>query len=143
MPETMDCPFCKASIDPDARKCRFCGEWVARGCVSCGTPLRGEWAARGVCAECRKKPAEAPVQDLTTQLLERKNRGVASILALTVGGLGVHKFYLGKPVKGIFYLLFAWTLIPALIALFEGVSFAIMDDEDFQRKFGRWGPFRG
>ncbi len=43
------------------------------------------------------------------------------ILAILLGGIGVHKFYAGKPGQGILYLLFCWTYIPALIALIEGI----------------------
>lgn len=35
-----------------------------------------------------------------------KNKTLAAILALFLGGLGIHKFYLGKTAAGILYLLF-------------------------------------
>lgn len=47
------------------------------------------------------------------------NKVVYCILALFLGGLGVHKFYAGKTGKGVLYLVFCWTYIPAIIALFE------------------------
>lgn len=50
---------------------------------------------------------------------EKKSVGVAVLLALFLGGLGIHKFYLGKTSLGIIYLLFFWTLIPGIIALIE------------------------
>ncbi|WP_313992564.1 TM2 domain-containing protein [uncultured Selenomonas sp.] len=43
------------------------------------------------------------------------------LCALLFGGLGVHKFYAGRIVMGIVYLLFFWTVIPAIIALIEGI----------------------
>lgn len=46
---------------------------------------------------------------------------VAGVLALLVGGLGVHKFYLGRTKQGIVFLLLFWTGIPALIAFIEGI----------------------
>ncbi|MEN6523854.1 MAG: NINE protein [Anaerolineaceae bacterium] len=54
----------------------------------------------------------------------KKSPTTAVLLALFLGGLGAHKFYLGKTVAGILYLLFCWTTIPAWIALFEafGIS---------------------
>lgn len=54
----------------------------------------------------------------------KKDPTVAVLLALFLGGVGAHKFYLGKTVAGIFYILFCWTTIPAWIALFEafGIS---------------------
>lgn len=41
------------------------------------------------------------------------------LLALFLGGVGGHKFYAGKIGAGVLYLVFCWTLIPALIALIE------------------------
>lgn len=52
----------------------------------------------------------------------RKNPTTAVILALLLGGLGAHKFYLGKTAMGVFYILFSWTTIPAWIALIEAIS---------------------
>ena len=39
----------------------------------------------------------------------------------STGGLGAHKFYSGKTLMGVLYLVFCWTYIPALIALVEGI----------------------
>ena len=52
----------------------------------------------------------------------KKNPTTAVLLALFLGGLGAHKFYLGQTVAGILFILFAWTTIPAWIALFEAFS---------------------
>ncbi len=54
----------------------------------------------------------------------KKNPTTAVLLALFLGGLGAHKFYLGNTVAGIIYILFCWTTIPSWIALFEafGIS---------------------
>lgn len=66
----------------------------------------------------------------------RKSRAAAIILALVLGGLGVHKFYLGRVAQGLFYLLFFWTFIPAVIAFVEMIIYLTMSDEDFARKYG-------
>ena len=63
-----------------------------------------------------------------------KSRSTAALLALIVGGLGVHKFYVGKPGVGIMYALFCWTFIPAVVGLFEAIQYALMSDETFARK---------
>lgn len=52
----------------------------------------------------------------------KKNPTTAVLLALFLGGLGAHKFYLGKTGMGIVYILFAWTTIPAWIALIEAFT---------------------
>jgi TM2 domain-containing membrane protein YozV len=64
-----------------------------------------------------------------------RNRSVAALLAFFVGGFGVHKFYLGENTTGILYLLFFWTLIPGLLALFDLVGLLLMTDGAFNLKY--------
>lgn len=61
-------------------------------------------------------------------------RSTAALLAALLGGLGAHRFYLNRPLSGIVYALFCWTLIPSLIGLFEGISYAKMSDDEFDRR---------
>ena len=49
----------------------------------------------------------------------KKNNTTAVLLALFLGGLGIHKFYLGETGMGILYLLFCWSGIPSIVAFFE------------------------
>jgi len=60
----------------------------------------------------------------------------AGILALLLGGIGVHKFYLNKVGLGFLYLIFVWTFIPAIIALVEGIIYLTQDDQTFSTKQG-------
>lgn len=64
-----------------------------------------------------------------------KDKTTAGIIALLLGGLGIHKFYLGNNVAGIFYFLFCWTFIPAIIALIEGIILLTMDEKTFNEKY--------
>ena len=64
-----------------------------------------------------------------------KNRYVAAALAFFLGGLGVHKFYLGKTMQGIIYLVFFWTYVPAFIAFVECIMYLFMSDTEFQKKY--------
>lgn len=130
---TKKCPFCEAVIGATARKCRFCGEWVARRCDRCGTPIRDEWAARGRCAECTNV---ALAQRPDTPLTKRKDRVTAALFALLLGGFGAHKFYLDRTGMGVVYLIFCWTAIPSLVALFEGISYLVATDEEFLQRHG-------
>jgi TM2 domain-containing membrane protein YozV len=66
-----------------------------------------------------------------------RNKTVAALLALFFGGLGIHKFYLGQHGWGIAYLLFFWTLIPALFSFFECIRFFMISDQAFNEKFNR------
>lgn len=135
--EKTRCPFCEAEIGVRAKKCRHCGEWVARPCESCATPLRLEWAARGVCAECQAKRSTAIAPQPPAPPPVPKSRGVATATAILLGGLGMHKFYLGDRLVGLFYLMFCWTLIPTLFGLVEGFRYAWMDEADFQAKYSK------
>lgn len=64
-----------------------------------------------------------------------KDKNVAAILALFLGGLGVHKFYLGRIGAGILYLVFSMTFIPAFLGLIDFFVLALMENEDFNRRF--------
>lgn len=95
----------------DMKACRGCGKSVhktARACPACGAvqPRAGR----------------------------EKSKVVAGLFAILLGGLGVHRFYLGQW-WGIFYLLLFWTLIPGLIALIEGIVFLCTSDEKWDHKF--------
>lgn len=65
-----------------------------------------------------------------------KSYGVAIALALFLGGLGAHWFYLDRPKRGILYVLFIWTLIPALLALIDLIRFLAMGKEKWQKVYG-------
>ena len=54
----------------------------------------------------------------------KKSAVVALLLAIFLGGIGGHKFYLGNFVLGILYLVFCWTGIPSIVALVEAFTLA-------------------
>ncbi len=62
---------------------------------------------------------------------ERGNRKEAGILALIFGGLGIHKFYIGKYGQGILHVIFCWSLIPLFIGIADGVHYLTESDEQF------------
>ena len=68
-----------------------------------------------------------------------KNRTTAAILAVFLGGIGLHKFYLGQWVWGLIYLIFCWTFIPAASGLLEAIVLFSMSDQKFQEKYGSAG----
>ena len=63
-----------------------------------------------------------------------KSRVVAAILAIFLGGLGIHKFYMGKVGQGILYLVFSWTVIPAIVGFIEGIIFLCDSDIGFAKR---------
>ena len=91
--------------------CRGCGKEIhetAKTCPNCGAPQR---------------------------LGAAKNKIVAGVLALLLGGLGIHRFYLGQW-WGLFYLLFCWTFIPSIIAFVEAIVFFVSSDVSWDQKYG-------
>ena len=62
---------------------------------------------------------------------KKRSRTVAGILALLLGTVGAHKFYQGKYVQGILFLLFFWTFIPGVLAMIEGAHL-LGSDDDFE-----------
>ena len=79
--------------------------------------------------------AEQPPQVIVARCT--KSKVTAGILALCLGGLGVHKFYLGMIGQGILYLLFFWTYIPAIIAFIEAIHYLTMTEEAFCQQYGQ------
>lgn len=65
-----------------------------------------------------------------------KSKVVAGVLAILLGVFGVHKFYLGKTLQGVLYLLFCWTGLPALFGFIEGILYLVSTDEAFAEKYG-------
>ena len=64
-----------------------------------------------------------------------KSKTTAAVLAFFLGGIGVHRFYLGQAGLGIVYLVFSWTLIPCLVAFIDFIGFLCMSDEQFNRRY--------
>ena len=64
-----------------------------------------------------------------------KSKSTTALLAFFLGGLGIHRFYLGQNVMGLLYLVFCWTFIPALIALFDFFVFIFMSESRFNYKY--------
>ncbi len=96
--------------------CRGCGKEIhntAPTCPSCGAPQAVAGAG--------------------------KSKIVAALLSFFLGGLGVHRFYLGQW-WGVFYLLFCWTLIPGLVALIETIVFLATSDESWNAKYNNGMP---
>jgi len=76
-----------------------------------------------------------------------KNRIVAGLLAILLGSVGAHKFYLRKPGAGIFYIflfmifLNARLPIMAVLGLIQGLALLMMSDQEFNRKYNAGQSF--
>lgn len=66
-----------------------------------------------------------------------KRQSTAFWLAILLGSLGSHRFYLGQPRIGMVYLLFCWTLIPTVVSVFEGIVLVTMPQQEFNMRYNR------
>lgn len=127
------CPQCGAPVDSSLSNCKYCGE-----------KLYHEQQAP------MQQPVQQPVyqQPVYEQAVPpyrgadpgvdpswpMKNKTVAGLLGIFLGGFGIHKFYMGKIGKGILYLLFCWTYIPGIIGFIEGIIYLASNEHNFQVK---------
>lgn len=105
--------------------CYECGKQVsteAPSCPHCGAPARG---TASVATTAGKRTSKSP-----------KSKSTAAAMAIFLGGIGMHWFYLEEPKRGILYALFFWTMIPAIFAFFTGIGFALMSDKKFHEQYG-------
>lgn len=125
------CQQCGAPIDPGATECKFCGEKMAQQSQQ---------------AQPQNVYIQQPQPQVVIQQAQPvyvtginpswpiKSKVAAGLLAILLGGIGVHKFYMGKIGMGILYLCFCWTGIPAIVGLIEGIMYLCSNDENFQLK---------
>lgn len=66
-----------------------------------------------------------------------KSKTTAGLLALFLGGIGIHKFYLEENKQGVLYLIFIWTGIPSILAFFNAVYYFTMSNQDFDKLYNR------
>lgn len=115
--------------------CRECGARINRKaviCTQCGVPTEEGATPYG---HASASPRSSGRGTNSRPAGTDKSRTVAALLALLLGGLGAHHFYLGNIVLGVIYLVFCLTFIPALIALIEGIVLLCMSDETFNAKY--------
>ncbi|WP_321419146.1 TM2 domain-containing protein [uncultured Methanomethylovorans sp.] len=96
-------------------------------CSSCGQIIKKE---AEICPKCGVRQNTAPSS------YRKKDKTTAGILAILLGGIGVHKFYLGEIGLGILYLCFSWTFIPSIVGFIEGIIYLTKSDEEFEAKYG-------
>ena len=119
------CPQCGAPANEGTNKCEYCGAAIAQPVQQATPQAQPQQIVYVQQNAANPERANWPI----------KNKIVAAILALILGGLGIHKFYLGQIGKGILYLIFCWTYVPAIIAFIEGIVILCSNDENFQIKY--------
>lgn len=124
----MRCRRCGAILNPGETRCRMCGEdnMIQQPNSNYNSNYSPNYNPN------MQQPMYNPMYNSAIDpSWPAKSRIAAGVLALLLGGIGVHKFYLGKIGLGILYLLFSWTFIPGVIALIEGIIYLCSSDETF------------
>lgn len=114
-PTTKFCFACGATLDVRAEICPACG-------------IRQPHVA-GMAGGSGFGPGDAITRT-------GKSKLAASLFAIFLGGLGVHKFYLGDTTRGVVYLIFFWTLIPAIVGFIEGIVWLAQSNEVWLDRYG-------
>lgn len=97
-------------------------------CSSCGETIKKE---AEMCPECGVSQDGGS----SSSSGAGPDRTTAGLLAILLGGLGVHKFYMGSTGMGILYLIFCWTFIPAIVGVIEGIIYLTKSDEEFAQQY--------
>jgi len=112
-------------------------------CPTCGGQ-DVEVLSNGVfkCKQCNavfqsNQPQTTVIHNVVDPVYRSKSKVVAGLLAIFLGGLGIHKFYLGRVGAGIFCILFCWTGIPEIVGLIEGIVYLCKSDYAFNEKYCR------
>ena len=73
------------------------------------------------------------------QVPNRKSKVAAGLLALFIGGFGIHKFYLGYIGAGFIHIILTFTIIGIpvnwVITLIEAIIYFTKSDEDFYQTY--------
>ena len=108
-------------------------------CRGCGKPIH---ESAPTCPHCGATQIVPPSRANTATSAPAKSKVTAGVLALLLGGIGIHKFYTGAWGWGIFYIVLCLTYIPALVALVEGIRYLTLKQPEFAQKAARMdGPF--
>lgn len=149
MSEEIKCPVCGGNklivgADPSQRKCAYCGAVVQTEPNQEKKSSEAQTPANTVVQVTVQQTPQSTQQYTPQYTQSTKSKTTAGMLAIFLGGLGIHKFYLGKNGQGIAYLLlfwlFCWTVfVPVLItiiAFIEGIILLTMNDNEFHQKYG-------
>ncbi len=146
------CPQCGAPNAPGSGECKYCGEVFAVNTAAQQNFQRPAGQQPPFQQQQNRQqqfhqPFQQPVhpnagmqhnfhyQQMINEGISPawpiKNKIAAGILGIFLGGLGIHKFYMGKVGMGILFLLFCWTGIPAIIGFIEGIIYLCSNEHNF------------
>lgn len=112
----MFCKQCGEVVNENQAVCVKCGVNVGEGnrfCANCGQPVNENAEVCLACGFSIKNDGKKIGAD---------NKMLLGIIALLIGGLGIHNFMMGETKKGILKILLCWTGISSIIALVDAVK---------------------
>ena len=122
-------------------RCNYQNSNFANACQNCGTSL------------LNNVPNYGGMQPTPTKSPEADKKVLAGILAILLGGLGVHKFVLGYTQEGVIMLLVSLiggfftcgiaSVAISIIGIVEGIMYLTKSDEEFVQTYiyGKKGWF--
>jgi TM2 domain-containing membrane protein YozV len=142
----MYCRNCSKEVNQQAVACPNCGvppSLEKKFCQNCGAETS---ANQSICIKCGVSLASA-ISD------GNKGKTAAGLLGIFLGGLGIHKFYLGYNKEGLIMLLVCFfggivtcgtaSFVMWIIGLIEGIIYLTKSDTEFAQLYvqGRKGWF--
>ena len=157
------CPQCGAPLPPSATECKYCGEKNIQQPQAqqpmmqqpmMQQPMQQPMMQQPMMQQPMQQPymqqpmmqqpymqqpymQQPYMQQLTIAGIDpswpEKSKTTFLVLAFFLGGLGIHRMYLGQVLIGLLYLIFCWTYIPAIIAFFEFIINLCTSDEKFMK----------
>ena len=124
------CKECGKEISDAAKNCPHCGAPVVRDvfCPKCGTKIAENLE---YCPNCGAR------QNNRKNTASSKDRMTTALLALFLGTLGIHYFYLGKSTAGILTIVISLCTcgIWGVLILIQAIIMLTMTDEEFEDKY--------
>ena len=130
----LKCPQCGAPIELGESECKYCGEKIAvkQQADSVNNYQQPQYNQNQQPVYSQTSYNANGMYDGINPSWPIKSKVTAGLLGIFLGGLGIHKFYLGKIGLGIIYLIFCWTYIPSIIGFIEGIIYLCQNDHNFQ-----------
>ena len=133
----MYCRNCGKEIDANATVCVGCGCIPSSGnkfCPNCGAETQSNQV---VCIKCG-----VALVNVSTASGGEKSRVTAALLAIFLGAIGAHEFYLGNQKSALIRLavsivglVIGVTFVMSLIGLIEGIIYLTKSDAEFKQTY--------